>query len=366
MKETICVGVVGSGMISEIYLQNMTTRFHMLRVKAVASKHKEHAQSRAEQFGIECYTVEELLADPEIELVVNLTPVGSHYEIVKAALEAGKHVYTEKTLTDDLAQAEELIALAKEKGLYLGSAPDTFLGSGIQTAKSVLDAGTIGDVSGFMITANRNWEILLNVIPFLREKGPGMCYDYAVYHMTALVSLLGPVSQVAAFTTYPEHYHYVIPNHPQFGQALPCPNETSVSAALTLRSGVTGTMMMDGDSVMRELVLMRIYGTKGIMELGDPNTFGAPVRVMVPPADPRQPAEFEEIQPVNPYRENSRGLGVADMADAILSGKRSRVSAELAFHVMEVLTGILESGKEQRFVSIRSTCEIPEKLQGEI
>lgn len=362
MKDKICVGVIGSGIISEIYLKNMTTRFPQIWVKAVASKHKEHAQARADQFGILCYTVDELLADKEIDLVVNLTPVGAHYSIIRAALEAGKHVYTEKTMTDSPETAAELLALAKEKGLYLGSAPDTFLGAGIQTAKAVLDAGTIGTVTGFAASVNRNWEILLNMFGFLREKGPGMCYDFAVYYVTAMLSLLGPAASVAAFITYPEGYHFVIPGTPDFGKELPCPNETRVSASLLLRSGVTGSLMMNGDSIPNEQPFLRIYGTQGVLEFGDPNQFGGTVRVMRA-GDPRLPSQWEVMEPVNEYGDNSRGLGVAEMADAILSGRSSRVDAAMAYHVLEVLSAILESGEQKRFVEVKSTFEIPEALR---
>lgn len=350
----ICVGVIGSGVISEIYLQNMTTRFPNLKVKAVASAHLENAQKRAEQFGLSSCTVEELLADPEIQLVVNLTPVGAHYEIIRKALEAGKHVYTEKTMTDDPETAKELLALAKDKGLYLASAPDTFLGATFQTAKAALEAGMIGAVTGFSITASRNWEMLMNVFPFLREKGPGMCYDYAVYHVTALTSLLGAVESVAAYTTTPQSYKYIIPNKPHYGEALPCPNETRVSASLRLRSGVTGTLMLDGDSVSRDETFFRIYGTKGILELGDPNAFGQPVRLLTPPMDPRVSAEYQELPPVNVYSDNSRGLGVAHTARAILQGKKSPADAALAYHVLEVLTAIRESSEAKKFVDIHS------------
>lgn len=165
-------------------------------------------------------------------------PIGAHYGIIKAALEAEKHVYTEKTLTDDLFQAAELVELSCKKKLYLGSAPNTFHGAGIQTAKSVLDAGTIGEITGFAVTVNRDWEFLMYTLPFLYEKGAGMCYDYTVYHLTAIVSLLGSVSSVAVFTTYPQPYKHIFPGSPQYGQEIICPNKTWVSAILSLESGV--------------------------------------------------------------------------------------------------------------------------------
>ena len=153
------VGVIGAGAISDIYLQNMIHRFDQLEVVSVAAKHRENARKKAAQYGLEDCTVEEMLADPRIEMVVILTPVGTHYDLIKAALLAGKHVYTEKTITDDLAQAEELLALSEEKQLYLGSAPDTFLGAAWQTAKAVIDEGRLGEIHSFAITANRNNDI---------------------------------------------------------------------------------------------------------------------------------------------------------------------------------------------------------------
>ena len=350
----ICVGVIGSGMISEIYLKNMLTRFPNLKVKAVASRHVENARKRADQFGIACCTVEEMLADPEIQMIVNLTPLGVHYDMIRRALAAGKHVYTEKTITDHPETAKELLALAKERGLYLGGAPDTFLGAACQTAKAALDAGKIGEVTGFSITASRNWEILMNILPFLREKGPGMCYDFAVYHITALVSLLGAVDSVAAFASAPESYQYIIPGKPHYGEELPCQNETRVSASLRMRSGVTGTLMLDGDSISRDETIFRIYGTRGMLELGNPNDFGQPVRIFIPPADPRTPASREELPFVNIYSEDSRGLGVAAMAKAILQKKKNPVDAELLVHVLEILTAILESSEKKKFVEISS------------
>lgn len=352
----ICVGVVGSGAISEIYLKNLTARFPQLYVKAVASANLSHAQKRAEQFGVSACTVDELMADKEIDLIVNLTPVGVHYTIIKNALEAGKHVYTEKTLTDDIEKAAELVALAKEKGLYLGSAPDTFLGSGIQTAKAAIDEGAIGEVTGFAVSANRNWFMLANWFPFLQQKGPGMCYDYLVYHMTALVNLLGPVDSLAASTTFPQPYKYSDVNSSKYGEELLIPNETRVSALLNMRSGVSGTVMMDGDSILDEKVFFRIYGTEGILELGDPNQFGNPVYIVKMSANPGEGSVRQELSPVNSYSDNSRGVGVADMAESIMTGKMTRVDAELAYHVMEVLTGILKSGEEKSFVEIHSTC----------
>ncbi len=359
MKKQVTAGVVGAGIISEIYLKNMTTLFPHLRVKAVSAVHADHAKARAEQFGISWCTTDELLSDPEIDLIVNLTPLGAHYGIIKAALEAGKHVYTEKTLTDDLTKAEELLTLAEKKGLVLAGAPDTFLGSGVQTARSALDQGLIGRVTGFSVTANRDWGFLMNLFSFLREKGPGMCYDYGVYHVTALVSLLGPVASLGAFTTNPRPFTWILPDSPNYGQELLCPNETGVSATLMMASGVTGTLMLEGEGIPDERTLFRIYGTNGTLDLGDPNQFDFPVRVLQR-GSLGKPGEFVTLDPVNPYSGNSRGVGVAEMADALLTDRESRVDAHLAYHVMEVLSGILKSSQDRCFVDIQSRTSLPE------
>ena len=177
------VGVVGAGMISDIYLKNMINRFTILKVDAICSKNGAHAKEKAKQYGIRACTFEEMLEMKEIEMIVNLTPVPAHYDIIKRALLAGKHVYTEKVITDSTGRAAELIALAEEKGLYLGSAPDTFLGSSIQTVRKALDEGVIGEVTSCSVAANRDNRWLLSYFSFLRLPGAGICLDYGVYYI---------------------------------------------------------------------------------------------------------------------------------------------------------------------------------------
>ena len=190
--------VVGCGAISDIYLTNMTERFDNLEVVACCANHFEHAQKKAKQYGIEARTYEEILSDPSIELVVILTPAPTHEGLIRQALQAGKHVYTEKTMTLSTESAGELIALAKEKGLYLGAAPDTFLGAALQTARKAIDDGLIGEITSFEACANRDLDLLAGMFSFLRMEGGGICYDFGVYYLTALVSLFGPVDSLVA------------------------------------------------------------------------------------------------------------------------------------------------------------------------
>ena len=361
--KTMNVGVIGAGMISDIYLTNMINRFPQLTVCSITSRNMTHAREKAQKYGLQAVTVDELLADPKISIVVVLTPVGSHYELIRAALNAGKHVYTEKTITDDLAQARELAELAESRGLYLCSAPDTFLGSALQTARKAIDDGILGDITSFTLAANRDNTILINFFPFLREKGAGICLDYGVYYLTALVSLLGPAAEAAAYVRSPYPVvKNINPASGDFGGELHNPNESEVSAILRLKSGVCGTFLLNADSIMQDQARFYIYGTKGILTLTDPNGFGGDVVLLTPDAeDPyRRPLVNTVLAPVNPYSDNCRGVGPAEMADAIVSGRKGRTDCALAIHVLDVLEAILASGGNSQFIPVSTTCERPE------
>ena len=365
MDRRFRIGIIGAGAISGRYIGTIQKKFLSMEVVSVCAAHRERAEKKAREYGIAACTLEEMLADPSIDMVLNLTPVGAHYEIVKKALLAGKHVYTEKTMTDDPKTAGELAALAKEKGLYLGCAPDTFLGAAVQTARKAIDGGAVGEVTSFGIAANRSNDLLLSLFAFLREPGAGVCYDYAVYYITALVSLLGPVAQVAAVVRapYPTHVN-ILPQSPDFGKVMDTPNESQVSAVLRMKSGVAGTFMVNSDSVRADQAFFAIYGTKGILYLTDPNQFGGDVMLLREPEDLQKPLIREKLEPVNPYFEESRGLGAADLAEAIRTGRRARADAEMAVHVLDVLHAMLVSGETGSFVTVESHCERPEPLTG--
>lgn len=357
------IGVIGSGAISEIYLKNLTENHPNVRVIALASRHPENAQKRARQFGLRACTVEELLADPEIGMIVNLTPVGAHYGIIRRCLEAGKHVYTEKTITDHYETARELLALAEEKGLYLGSAPDTFLGSALQNARAAIDSGMLGEIHSFAISSNRNNDVLLSMFAFLREPGAGVLLDYGVYYLTALVSLLGPVARVAGIVGTPYKTHRNILPGPDYGKLMDTPNESQVSAIVRLRNGITGTVHMDNDCQFPDEAFFAIYGTKGILYLGNPDQFGGEVRFLPGSLDPRTPAKPVVLRKITSYSYNARGIGPAEMAEAIAQRRPNRASGEMAAHVLEVLEGILAGGEQGKFVDIRSTFSMPAPLE---
>lgn len=354
--------VVGCGAISEIYLKNMIHRFQNLEVVACCASHIEHAQKRAEQFGIRACTYEEILQEKEIELVVVLTPAPTHYELIRRALEAGKHVYTEKTMCIDLEDAGHLLKLADEKGLYLGAAPDTFLGSAWQTARKALDDGMIGDVTSFVIHANRDLDVLAGLFSFLRMPGGGICYDYGVYYLTALVSLLGAVHRVCAQVKNRSEIR--VSRHPEaknYGEEFRYPNESQVTAVLELENGVSGSFVLNGDSAIRDLAVFYIYGTKGVLRLTDPNQFGGDV-LYIPSSFDRQGNMGTVLENSFAYSDNSRGVGPAEMADAIAQGRGHRACKEMAYHVLEVIECMMRSSESGRFETVLSRCERPEEF----
>ena len=356
--KVVNTAVIGCGAISDIYLSNMMNRYATLNVTACSARHLEHAQKKAGKYGIRAMTVEEILADPEIELVVVLTQAHAHYELIRQALLAGKHVYTEKTMTTELHEAKELIALAAERGLRLGSAPETFMGSSFQTARQAMDAGLIGDVTSFHVVANRDLTLLASIFHFLREKGGGICFDYGVYYLTALLSLLGPAESVyAQVGNHQRVRRNVAEELPDFGQDYIYDNEAQVNAVLTLRSGVTGTFSLNGDSANHDQAYFTIHGTKGILQLGDANQFGGEVRYL---KNDRHTCNWEVLEPVSPLSMNARGIGPTDMALCIWEGGEHLASGDMACHMLDVVERMIESGASGRAERMTTTFDRPE------
>jgi len=356
--EKIRTGVIGAGAISGIYLTNLKNTFDCFDLAGVAANHIESARKKADEFGIKAYTVEEMLADESIKLVIILTPVGSHYDLIRRALSAGKHVYTEKTITENTEQAADLIRLAEEKNLYLGSAPDTFLGTAFQTARKAIDDGKIGEINSFSIAITRNNDILTAYFPFLRQPGAGALRDYLVYYLTALVSLLGPVESVSAFVKAP--YKTRMNNVPEtkgYGEEIETPNESVIAASVQLKNGIVGTIMENNETIGADRADFAFYGTKGVLLLGNPNMFGQLPKILAPKGWALE--EPSELEAEGFYSENSRGLGPAEMVHAIFENRKHRASEKIAYHVLEVIEAMEEAEKNRTVVRIESECEIP-------
>lgn len=351
------VAVIGCGMISSIYLTNMIHTFPNLEVVACCARSEESAQRRAAEFGIEARSYEQILEDPSIQMVVVLTPVPSHYELIRAALLSGKHVYTEKTMTHKLPLARDLVELARERGLYLGCAPDTFLGAAWQTARASVDNGILGEVTSFHMSRNVCLDKNLCKYLFLRQPGGGICYDLGVYYLTALVNLLGPIHSVCAVVENRKPIRIgCVEDGADFGKPYEYNNEAQLSAILRTESGVTGTFVLNGESIGSNQHQFSLFGTQAVLNLPDPNNFGGEVTLI------RSKTDVQTLEHRLPYTQNSRGIGPSELAQAICQGRKNRASDQLALHVLDVIECMVESSKAGSFVKVETTCTRPEAL----
>ncbi len=355
--EPVGVGVVGCGNISGVYLRNLM-RFADTRVVACADQVPDRAGAAAAQYGIAATPdTAALLADPAVEVVVNLTVPRAHAAVTAAALAAGKSVYSEKPLAVTRAEGRRLLEEAGRRGLRLGAAPDTFLGAGYQTARALLDAGAIGvpvAATAFMLChGHEHWH---PAPEFYYQEGGGPLLDMGPYYLTALVSLLGPVRRVcaAARVTFPER---TITSDPARVRRVRVETPTHVAGVLEFAGGCVATLVTSFDVWHSHAPLLELYGSEGSLGLPDPNSFGGPLRIRG-----ARDAEWRDVPLRGPYVADSRGLGAADLACALRSGRPHRASGELAFHVLDVMQALLESAEAGRHVPLASTCERPEPL----
>lgn len=355
--QPVGIGLIGAGVISQIYLDNLTTRFANTRVVAVADIMPAAAAARAEQYGVQALTVSELLAHEDVEIVLNLTIPAAHAEVALASIAAGKSVYNEKPMTGTREEGRSLLQEASEHGLRVGGAPDTFLGAGLQTVRTLLDAGAIGvpvAASGAMLSSgHESWH---PNPAFYYQPGAGPMLDMGPYYVTALVTLLGPIARVSstARATRPTR---TITSEPHNGETITVNTPSHIAATLDFERGVIGTLTTSFDTYDTDHSLLTIYGSEGSVRLPDPNGFGGPVQLLR-----AGEKTWEDIPLVEGYTENSRGLGVADMARAIREGGAHRASGDLAYHVLDVMHATLESSELGCHIAIESRMERPDLL----
>ncbi len=353
------VGILGTGNISPIYM-TVCKSFAGLDLAACADVDLEKARRAAEQNGIaKACSVDELLADSEIQIVVNLTPPAVHARVAIAALSAGKSVYNEKPLALAREDALHMREKAASGGLRIGCAPDTFLGAGLQTCRKLVDEGAMGfplAATAFMLCHGH--ECCHPDPEFYYQVGGGPMFDMGPYYLTALVSLLGPVARVSssARISFPER---IIGSVPKQGQKIKVEVPTHVAGLLDFTNGTVVTMITSFDVWGHTLPHIEIYGSAGTLSVPDPNTFGGPVRLWRAAGN-----SWEDIPLIPGYPHNSRGLGVADMAEAIRSGRPHRANASLAYHVLDIMHAIHESSQEGRHIYLSSTCERPDPFSG--
>ncbi len=349
------IGVVGCGNISGIYLKNLTGVFRNVTVLACGDLDADKAREAAAKHGIpRILTFEEMLACPEIDIILNITTPGLHYGVSRRALEAGKSVYSEKPLAMTFAQGRELVELAREKGLYLGCAPDTFLGAGLSAAREAISAGMIGrpfaGAAFMMCSGHESWHPSPE---FYYKKGGGPLFDMGPYYITALVELLGPVERVSAINsrTYSER---IITSQPKYGQTVGVEVDTHCAALLHFADGATVTLVTSFDVCKHSMPEMELYGTLGSLRIPDPNGFGGPVLCAS-----REEGEYRRLPLISAYSGNCRGLGLAEMALAMEERRRCFACGELGLHVLEVMEGIQRSSDERHEIAIGSRPPAP-------
>ncbi|RKU31323.1 oxidoreductase [Candidatus Poribacteria bacterium] len=347
------IGIIGCGTISGAYFEG-AKKTDILEIKACADIRQNAAISQAEKYNCKSLTVEELLADSEIELVVNLTIPRVHVDVGIQVLNAGKHVYSEKPLGVDIESGKELINTAAEKGLRVGSAPDTFLGGGIQTSRLAIDTVKIGKpLAGTAFMCGHGPESWHPNPAFYYDIGGGPMLDMGPYYITALVNLLGPVKRVAAITTK-AFEERIATSQAVNGLRIPVNTTTHLTGVIEFENGVIITMIMSFDMWRHSLPCIEIYGETGSLRVPDPNTFGGPVAIC--PAG----GDWEDV-PIT-FPNNARMIGVIDMVSAIQSDRIHRANGDLAYHVLDVMLAFDKSSESGEHVWIESTTERPAPL----
>ncbi|GAB3630671.1 Gfo/Idh/MocA family oxidoreductase [Microbacterium shaanxiense] len=356
MTTPMRIGVIGVGKIAEQYFAQIP-KLSNLELVAVADVNAERADAVAIEQNVEALSVDDVLADDRIDAVLNLTIPAAHVEVGLRAIAAGKHVFAEKPLGLNVAEAAELLRAADAAGLRVGSAPDTVLGTGVQTARNLLDAGTIGAPVG----ASAHWsspghESWHPSPQFYYQPGGGPLFDMGPYYVTTLVTMFGPVVSVAGSVSTSDRRRS-IGSGPLQGTPLEVSIDTHISAILFHESGVSSTVTMSFDIWQTRAPMIEIYGTAGTISVGDPNGFDDATEVWT------QDAPEWRVAPVSGgYADTGRGAGLADMARAIETGRPHRASGALAFHVLEIMEAVLSAGRERRVVELTSTAERPESV----
>lgn len=372
---TFRIGLVGCGRISDIYLKNCQ-RFDELEVVACASLDLEESRRKAGQWGIpEACRPEDIFANPDIDCVLNLTIPAAHAGVSKAALHAGKHVYSEKPFVTNLAEGREILDLAAQKGLLVGNAPDTFLGGRWQTVRKLIDQGVIGAPTGVSAFVPTHGTERHNPNPdFYYQKGGGPLLDLGPYYLTAMVFFLGPIARVAGMSrrTFDQR---MIENGPRQGFMMPVEVDTHCLSLIEFENGVIGQMMMSFDVWDSETPRFEIYGEEGTICVPDPdpvhgaNIFQGEVWLRTRETarwthQPRPSGReaWQVAENTHGYNFDARGLGLLDLAYAVRDKRSPRASGEMAHHVYEVMDAMLVSPSAGRFMDIQSSCARPSPL----
>ena len=375
------VAMIGVGAISGIYLDNILKVFKEVELVGLCDLIPERAErglayvKKLQEEGVSCPTpkiyknMEEAFNDPQVSVILNLTRPYEHYDVSKAALNAGKHVYEEKPLAVDMEEAKELMELAEKNNLKMGGAPDTFMGAGIQTARKIVDSGMIGEIVGadcaMICRGHETWH---PDPEFYYKRGGGPMLDMGPYYVTALVNLLGEAKAVTGMTKK-TFKNRTITSQPHFGTNVTVDVDTHLTGSIEFSSGAIATIVTTFDAHYTSQARFEVYGTEGTLIVPDPNTFGGPVLLyrredtpIGPRVDPAlaKPEEismypnYRQIPLMFGYRNNSRGLGLADMCKAVESGRDFRANSNQQYHVLEILTSFSKSAESRSYIDLKS------------
>jgi predicted dehydrogenase len=351
------VAIVGCGVISRVYAEKLNS-FDFVDLVACADLERERAERLAKENRIsDVLGVEELIDDPAIDVVVNLTIPAAHAQVSLRAVEAGKSVYSEKPLALDLAEGTRLLEAASKRGVRVGCAPDTFLGAGLQTCRKLIDDGAIGEPVGanaFMQSPGpERWHPRPAIF---YQRGGGPMLDMGPYYLTALISLLGPARRITGSARV-THARREIKSEPLAGQMMDVEVPTHVAVVIDFTSGPVATLVTSFDVQASRHRKIEIYGTEATLSVPDPNTFGGPVQIRKAGAQ-----EWTEVELSHANAEQSRGIGLGDMVRAMESGRPHRASGELSGHVLDLMESGGVASETGSHVAPRTTCERPAPL----
>jgi predicted dehydrogenase len=350
------VGIVGCGVISRHYAQNALA-FESFEIVACADLDRRAAELLASEHGLAVASVEELIADPAVDIVLNLTPPEAHVTVIRRALAAGKHVYTEKPLATTVSEAGDLVAEAERRGLRLGCAPDTFLSGPYRAARGLLDAGAIGEPlsvgAAMLVGSQTTWHPNPDI--FFAD-GAGPLLDMGPYYLTAIVALLGPVRRVAGFAST-RVLERTIEIGPRAGERFTAETPTHTAAVLELVSGVTANLVASFEASGQYVCELEIHGTQGVLALPDPNAFDGPLRMR------RGRGDWEDVPFASRGAQEARGLGLHDLVEAAAEARPHRASGQLAHHVVDVARTVLDAAVEERTLEVTTGVERPAPMQ---
>ncbi len=368
MTGTLGIGIIGCGNISAAYFK-LAPLFKGLEVRACTDINMAAAEARAQEFGVKAQAIDDLLANPDIDVVINLTIPDAHFGVSSRALEAGKHVYSEKPFVLSIDQGLRLKALADASNLKVGSAPDTFLGGAHQLARKLVDDGALGTITaGTAYVMSHGMEMWHPNPDFFFLPGAGPMLDVGPYYIANLINLIGPVKRVAALTNSATPTRTITTKGPRQGEEIPVGTPTNIQALLEFANGANVTVTASWDVWAHRHRPMELYGTEGSIFVPDPNWFGGTVELA---GRDGKAAEVEtwdhpfsvpnDVRPNASYA-NYRTAGLADMALSILEHREARCGMDRALHGIDIMTSILKSGETGAFVELTTTCTRPEPL----